>query len=48
LWRLKYENVQKALEEKMERVISKDNDWDVIIQKMSKKHLGSMWYIQRW
>jgi len=31
-----YENVQKALEEKMERVISKDDDWDVIIQKMAK------------
>jgi len=30
------ENVQKALEEKMERVISKDDDWDVIIQKTAK------------
>jgi len=36
LWRLKHENVQKALEEKMERVITEDDDWDVIIQKMAK------------
>jgi len=35
-WKLKHENVQKALEEKMERMISKDDDWDVIIQKMIK------------
>jgi len=35
LWRLKHENVQKAMKEKMDRVISKDDDWDVIIQKIS-------------
>jgi len=35
LWRLEHENVQTALEEKMERVISKD-DWDVIVQKTTK------------
>jgi len=36
LWKLKHNNVQKALEEKMKRVISKDDDWDVIVQKMAK------------
>jgi len=30
LWRLKHENVQKAMEEKMECVISKNDDWDVV------------------
>jgi len=36
LWRLKHENVQKALEEKMEKVNSKDDNWDVIVLKMLK------------
>jgi len=33
---MKHENVQKALEEKMERVINTNDDWDVIIQKITK------------